>query len=146
MSETQQTEADQIDSDASHGSKLYLTIFLILCVCTAISWLVDELHINNIMLLIVTVLAIATLKAGFVMLFFMHLKFEKNWKYALLLPTIILAIGLPMTLLPDIGLHYYTNVNPQALMTKASATSETATSTVEEETSPEALEPADGEK
>ncbi len=47
------------------------------------------------------------------MLFFMHLKFERNWKYVFLFPTTILAIGLPLALLPDIGVHYYEVDVPQ---------------------------------
>jgi cytochrome c oxidase subunit 4 len=47
------------------------------------------------------------------MMFFMHLKFEGNWKFVLLTPTTILAIGLPLALLPDIGASYYTSVAPQ---------------------------------
>ncbi len=96
------------------SSKVYLFVFLLLCGCTVASWLVDEIEINSVVLLIVSVLAIATLKAGCVVLYFMHLKFERNWKYVLLLPTICLALGLPVALLPDISLNYYTNVTPQA--------------------------------
>jgi cytochrome c oxidase subunit IV len=43
----------------------------------------------------------------------MHLKFEGKWKFLLLSPTIILAIGLPLALLPDVGEHYYTLDVPQ---------------------------------
>ena len=43
----------------------------------------------------------------------MHLKFEGRWKYLLLAPTVVLAMGLPLALLPDVGLHYYTPVVPQ---------------------------------
>ena len=101
--------------EQSHVSaKVYLFVFLLLCGCTIASWLVDEMQINSAALLIVSVLAIATLKAGCVVLYFMHLKFERNWKYVLLLPTICLAAGLPMALLPDMSLNYYTNVTPQA--------------------------------
>ena len=52
---------------------------------------------------LVLVLSVATAKALFVMMYFMHLKFEGRWKYVLLSPTVILAIGLPLALLPDIG-------------------------------------------
>jgi cytochrome c oxidase subunit 4 len=34
------------------------------------------------------------------------------WKYVLLLPTAILALGLPLALAPDIALHYYTPEHP----------------------------------
>jgi cytochrome c oxidase subunit 4 len=47
------------------------------------------------------------------MMFFMHLKFEGNWKFVLLAPTTILAIGLPLALFPDIGASYYTSIAPQ---------------------------------
>ena len=63
--------------------------------------------------LAVIVLAIASAKALCVMLYFMHLKFERNWKYVLLAPTFVLACGLPLALLPDVGVHYYDIDVPQ---------------------------------
>ena len=86
-----------------------------LCIFTALSWAADELqdHIPSMGVLAVIVLAIATAKALCVMLYFMHLKFERNWKYVLLAPTFILACGLPLALLPDIGVHYYEVDVPQ---------------------------------
>jgi cytochrome c oxidase subunit 4 len=59
------------------------------------------------------VLAIATAKALSVMMYFMHLKFERAWKYLLLAPTFILAAGMMVALVPDIGRHYYTVDSPQ---------------------------------
>jgi cytochrome c oxidase subunit 4 len=46
-------------------------------------------------------------------MFFMHLKFERAWKYMLLGPTLILAAGLMIALVPDVGRHYYTVDSPQ---------------------------------
>jgi cytochrome c oxidase subunit 4 len=43
----------------------------------------------------------------------MHLKFERTWKYMLLAPTLILAAGLMVALVPDVGRHYYTVDSPQ---------------------------------
>ncbi len=85
----------------------YFYVFLLLCVFTAASVVADVVHIDSKLVVIVIVLAIATAKAMCVMMFFMHLKFEGNWKYVLLAPTVILAIGLPLALLPDVGVHYY---------------------------------------
>ena len=90
----------------------YLAIFLILCVCTALSVIFDVLHLPKA-ITIVLVLAVACAKAMCVMMFFMHLKFEGNWKFVLLAPTTILAIGLPVALYSDIGRSYYTSVAPQ---------------------------------
>lgn len=99
------------DHSAHHVN--YLAVFVALCVCTALSVLFDVLSFENRMITIVLVLAVAVAKALCVMMFFMHLKFEGNWKFVLLAPTTILAIGLPIALLPDIGVHYYTTLAPQ---------------------------------
>jgi cytochrome c oxidase subunit 4 len=99
------------DSHENHHVN-YLSVFFALCICTALSVAFDLLHFPK-PVTIVLVLAVACAKAMCVMMFFMHLKFEGNWKYVLLAPTTILAIGLPLALFPDIGRSYYTNVAPQ---------------------------------
>lgn len=91
----------------------YFLIFGALCVLTALSVVADVIQLQNKLVVIVIVLAIAAAKALFVLSYFMHLKFEGNWKYLLLTPTIILACGIPLALLPDIGVHYYTVDVPQ---------------------------------
>ena len=100
----------------------YLAILIVLCVLTALSVAFDVVDIrgtaesmgmNGTIVLAFCVLAVSTAKALCVMMFFMHLKFERNWKYVLLAPTTILALGLPLALLPDVGVHYYTVDVPQ---------------------------------
>lgn len=101
--------------DGHHSHPPYKVIFILLIIFTLLSWIADEAQefIPNMGVLAVIVLAIATAKALCVMLYFMHLKFERNWKYVLLAPTFILACGLPLALLPDIGAHYYDVDVPQ---------------------------------
>lgn len=91
----------------------YLAIFGVLCICTVLSVVFDSISSLPKAVLIVLVLAVACTKALCVMMYFMHLKFEGNWKFVLLAPTTILAIGLPLALFPDIGRSYYTSVAPQ---------------------------------
>jgi cytochrome c oxidase subunit IV len=97
----------------------YFGVFLALIVLTGVSCLCDLVHfpvrrIGGInVLLAAVVLSVASAKALFVLLNFMHLRFEGRWKFLLLSPTVILAIGLPLALLPDIGVHYYTTDVPQ---------------------------------
>ncbi|MDA1230376.1 MAG: cytochrome C oxidase subunit IV family protein [Planctomycetota bacterium] len=107
---SQTAQADHDSHDTHHVN--YLAIFGILCVCTALSVIFDVVHLNK-GLTIVLVLTVAVTKAMCVMMFFMHLKFEGNWKFVLLAPTTILAIGLPLALFPDIGASYYTPTAPQ---------------------------------
>jgi cytochrome c oxidase subunit 4 len=90
-----------------HGHVAYLMVFFALCVFTGISVLADIVHIPSEAVKIVIVMAVACAKATCVLLFFMHLKFEGNWKFILLAPTTILAIGLPIALMPDIATSYY---------------------------------------
>ncbi|REJ90199.1 MAG: oxidase [Planctomycetota bacterium] len=115
MSDT--TAATQHAEHAAHPHVNYTKIFVALCVCTALSWVADEAGgwglIDSKRMIAVIVLAIAVAKAQYVMRYFMHLKFEGKWKYVLLLPTTILACGIPLALAPDIGLHYYRPTTPQ---------------------------------
>jgi cytochrome c oxidase subunit 4 len=96
--------------DASHGAA-YRNVFIALCVFTLVSvgadWFKSDTTRGKIILGAV-VLAVATCKALCVMLYFMHLKFERAWKYLLLAPTLIIAAALPLSLRPDIGETYYT--------------------------------------
>ena len=73
----------------------YVLVFFALCGFTALSVVFDVMSFDNHAITIVLVMAVAVAKALCVMMFFMHLKFEGNWKYVLLAPTTILAIGLP---------------------------------------------------
>lgn len=101
------------DDHSAHHVK-YIYVFFALCGFTALSVLFDALPMGGHTVTIVLVLAVAVAKALCVMMFFMHLKFEGNWKYVLLAPTTILAIGLPLALMPDIGVAYYIPTARQA--------------------------------
>jgi cytochrome c oxidase subunit 4 len=103
--------ADHAAHDTHHVN--YLAVFVALCVFTAMSVIFDWVRPQSRALLAVLVLAVAMAKALCVMAFFMHLKFERNWKYVLLAPTICLALGIPLALLPDVGVHYYAVSAPQ---------------------------------
>ncbi len=100
------------DDHSHHEHPKYAVIFGALCVFTLISILADVVHLPW-GVKVVAVLSVATCKALCVMAWFMHLKFERGWKYVLLAPTTVLALGLPLALTPDIGEHYYTQDVPQ---------------------------------
>ena len=54
-------------------------------------------------------MAVSCTKAMLVILFFMHVKYEANWKYVLTFPAGFMAIFLTVMLVPDVGLrmHWY---------------------------------------
>jgi cytochrome c oxidase subunit 4 len=96
------------DASSSHAHPNYLGVFVVLCGLTALSVAADVAGGSmGKMTIALVVLAVATAKALFVMLYFMHLKYEGAWKYALLAPTIILAAGIIVALAAEFGAHYY---------------------------------------
>ncbi|WP_437194127.1 cytochrome C oxidase subunit IV family protein [Planctomicrobium sp. SH527] len=96
-----------------HPNVNYFMIFMALCACTVLSVAFDLVHLPSVVL-VTLVLAVAVAKAMFVMTYFMHLKFEGKWKYIILSPTTILAVGLVIGLAPDIAMQYYVDDTPQA--------------------------------
>jgi cytochrome c oxidase subunit 4 len=50
-------------------------------------------------------LAVSCTKAMLVVLFFMHVWWEANWKYVLTIPAAMMALFLVIMLVPDIGLR-----------------------------------------
>lgn len=97
----------------AHHDVKYIAVFIALCILTGVSVLADVIEGLPYAVKVVLVLSISTAKALCVMLFFMHLKFEGAWKYILLAPTTILAIGLPIALMPDVATRYYISAVPQ---------------------------------
>lgn len=84
---------------------LYMKVFGALIVLTSCSlfaysplWPFQEHWIR-----IAFMFMVSCIKAFLVISFFMHLRWEANWKYVLTIPTSIMAIFLMIMLWPDIG-------------------------------------------
>jgi cytochrome c oxidase subunit 4 len=78
--------------------KTFLKVWLGLLALTAITVTVAELHLGRLSTL--TALAIASLKAGLVLWFFMHLKYESRlFKWLLLAPIVTIAVIIGLTFL-----------------------------------------------
>ena len=91
-----------------HGVKKYVYVFLALCVLTTLSFFTysdawpfhDRPAVGWAFMM-----AVSCSKALLVMLFFMHLKYEADWKYVLTIPASIMSVFLVLALVPDIGLR-----------------------------------------
>ena len=94
------------NAHVQHEEPNYMNIFWALAVLTVIEVGVVYLPASKLMIGFLLV-ALACTKAALVAMYFMHLKFERAWKYLLLAPTIIIAAALPVALRPDIGTQYY---------------------------------------
>src|SRR5688572_25678344 len=98
------------DDDAHHhahgGVRKYVLVFLALLALTAISFAVgnsQQLRENSPGAMWAMMMAVSCLKAMLVILFFMHMLWEANWKYVLTIPASMMSIFLLLMLVPDIG-------------------------------------------
>lgn len=102
---------DSHDHDShAHGSHTgqYFAVFLSLCFLSALSFLTySEFWRENFSPIAsrTFMMAVSCTKAMLVILFFMHVKYEANWKYVLTIPPAIMAVFLMLALVPDVGLR-----------------------------------------
>jgi cytochrome c oxidase subunit 4 len=95
------------DSQEEHehgGVGKYLLVFAALCVLTACSFFTYSSywpfgkHVAWAFMM-----AVSCTKAMLVIMFFMHLLWEANWKWVLTIPASFMSIFLMLMLVPDIG-------------------------------------------
>jgi cytochrome c oxidase subunit 4 len=111
--------------DHGHGGiGKYLLVFLALCGLTTMSFLTyssfwpwrDQPHVGWAFMM-----AVSCTKAMLVVLFFMHVFWEANWKYVLTIPAAMMAIFLALMLVPDVGMRTRMESQERALhMARAS--------------------------
>jgi cytochrome c oxidase subunit 4 len=82
----------------------YLKVWAALAVLTLIEYYYASIFKNLFLILLLGLLFWAIIKAGLVGWYFMHLKFEGNWVYILIVPAFVLATILVLALLPDMAL------------------------------------------
>ena len=92
------------DGHVKDRRTLFAIIFAMLCVLTALSFWVSHSYLMLTPLTGWTIMmAISIAKAMLVILFFMHLWWEKAWKYVLTVPAVIIGVVLVLLLIPDVG-------------------------------------------
>ena len=96
--------------DEHHGGsiKTYILVFLALCLLTTASFFTySEFWREHFSAQAgwAFMMAVSCTKALLVILFFMHLLYEANWKYVLTIPTIFMSIFLVLMLVPDVGMR-----------------------------------------
>lgn len=106
--EAQHEETHEASHDAhdDHGGiGKYVTVTVFLMILTVISFAIGstEWIMQTPSVGWTGMIAVSCAKASLVILFFMHLKWEANWKYVLTIPASIMSIFLMLMLVPDIG-------------------------------------------
>lgn len=97
------------DHDHAHGGiGKYIAVFAALCFLTTMSFLTysaawpwrDQPQVGWAFMM-----AVSCTKALLVVLFFMHVWWEANWKYVLTIPAAMMAVFLVIMLVPDVGMR-----------------------------------------
>jgi cytochrome c oxidase subunit IV len=100
-------DADAADHEHGHaGVGKYVIVFLVLLGLTAVSFAVGNsqlLRERSPGTMWAMMMAVSCAKAMLVILFFMHILWEANWKYVLTIPASMMSIFLLLMLVPDIG-------------------------------------------
>ena len=93
--------------DHAHGGiQKYIYVFVALCLLTTCSFFTYSDWFRNHFdpkVGWVFMMAVSCSKALLVILFFMHVKYEANWKYVLTIPAGLMSIFLMLMLIPDVG-------------------------------------------
>jgi cytochrome c oxidase subunit 4 len=97
------------DHTHEHGSiGLYLMVFLALCVLTGASFFTYSSYWPfGKEVAWAFMMAVSCTKAMLVIMFFMHLLWEANWKWVLTIPASCMSIFLLLMLVPDVGMRQY---------------------------------------
>jgi cytochrome c oxidase subunit IV len=91
--------------DPTHW-RMYVGVFIALCVCTALSFVFNQvLGQNSTSAALITLVAIV--KAGLVAMVFMHLTFDWRRVYGIMIPVVIMAVMTVIILSIDIGLVWH---------------------------------------
>jgi len=97
------------DHTAKDRKPFFAIVFVMLLGLTAMSFWVANSHLmDNPKMGWAAMMAISTAKAMLVILFFMHLWWEKSWKYVLTVPVTIIGVVLVLLLIPDVGNRFAT--------------------------------------
>ncbi len=112
----------QDHTPAGPNFQMYLTIFVILCIFTALSFVFNELARHDIIsygMSVALIVLVAVLKAGCVGAIFMHLRFDWGRLYCIIIPVSIMAVMMMVVLLPDIVLGWHHGLSAELAQTPA---------------------------
>ena len=104
------------DAHAGHGAhgdhagpsfQLYMYVFVALCVCTAMSFIVNRIFGENNLTGAGIIMIVAVIKASLVAAIFMHLMFDWGKVYCIVLPVCIVTVMMVIILSIDASLAWH---------------------------------------
>jgi cytochrome c oxidase subunit IV len=101
---THMAPSEIAEEHAAEAHAPYLKVWGALAALTLVEYYYAAWLKDFFLILLLGLLFWAAIKAGLVGWFFMHLKFEGNWVYILIVPACVLATIFVLALLPDMAL------------------------------------------
>ncbi len=88
-------------SDEHSHNRLYLTVWVVLLVVTVVEVVLAYINLS-IMLMLFTLVTLSFFKAGLIVAYFMHLRYEKFSLFVSLIPMLLICVILMLAFpLPD---------------------------------------------
>jgi cytochrome c oxidase subunit IV len=94
------------DEDPTH-LKLYIAVFIALCICTSLSFLINQFVGHGKTLSVVLIGCVSVVKAGLVAWVFMHLQVDWRRVYGIMMPVCIMAVMMTIILSIDAALVWH---------------------------------------
>lgn len=95
---------DSPTTEQKSHRNVFIVVFLMLCALTALSfWIANSHLMENRLTGWLAMMTVSVAKAFLVITFFMHLWWEKRWKYVLTIPAILMGALLVILLIPDVA-------------------------------------------
>jgi cytochrome c oxidase subunit 4 len=92
-------------SEAAHahqgGTRLYLWVWTYLLILTGVEVFLAYEQFFSILGMLVILMVLSIIKAGLIIAYFMHLRFERRSLIVTLIPVLVVVIGLLFAFFPD---------------------------------------------
>ena len=82
-------------------TRLFVFVWIWLAVITGVEVFLGYKHIQPAALMLTLLMALSLIKAGLIMAYFMHLRFEKRGLVLLLIPALVFCICMMIVFFPD---------------------------------------------
>jgi cytochrome c oxidase subunit IV len=95
------SHAGVVDAHGKGGARLYALVWVYLLALTATEVILAYSHVFSVSGMLCVLMALSIVKAGLIMAYFMHLRFEKVSFVLSLLPVVVVVISLLFAFFPD---------------------------------------------
>ncbi|MCC6858944.1 MAG: cytochrome C oxidase subunit IV family protein [Bryobacterales bacterium] len=93
--------AGSLAEHAAPGNRLYLLVWFYLLAITALEVVLGYMHIFSTAVMLAVLMLLSVVKAGLIVAYFMHLRFEKRSLVLSLVPAGVLVMALLLAFFPD---------------------------------------------